>query len=264
MTQQDIITRIQKLLALADSPNEHEANLAAAKAQKLMDAHRISVEAVKITEDLQDEEEIVTEAVPYGSKVRAVRWKGSLAIGICQVNGCFVSRSSSNYVRGNGQVEGATVANPRAPELRFAGRTSDVRAAVYMFLYLSKTVDRVTRRECKGKHRKFVNAFRKGMVARITERLAIAHREATEEVVRRAAGTGTEMVIRKAVQAVAIRSEEARKHAGSRNYGRGRNTSRDYLGTVAGYAAGDKVSLGARGAIGSRKNVGSESGRNLR
>ena len=44
---QDIVDRIAKLLALANSPNEHEAAAAATKAQELLLEHNLYLEDIK-------------------------------------------------------------------------------------------------------------------------------------------------------------------------------------------------------------------------
>ncbi len=47
MTTEELLSKIQRLLALSGSPNEHEAKLALAKAQNLMIEHNVSIEEVQ-------------------------------------------------------------------------------------------------------------------------------------------------------------------------------------------------------------------------
>ena len=49
MEKEDVIAKIEKLLRLAESPNEHEAALAASRAQDLMEKYQI--EAIQLRED---------------------------------------------------------------------------------------------------------------------------------------------------------------------------------------------------------------------
>lgn len=82
--KKDIIDRIQKLLALATSPNEHEAAQAAAKAQALLMQYNLSLEDVKSAErkaNLIELEEIENHR-------RKVHWKGNLAVTIAKANFC--------------------------------------------------------------------------------------------------------------------------------------------------------------------------------
>jgi hypothetical protein len=61
-SMEKIIIKIQKLLALAGSPNEHEAALALSKAQALMEEHNISMEDISAkTETSELVEEFLTE-----------------------------------------------------------------------------------------------------------------------------------------------------------------------------------------------------------
>lgn len=49
----DIKDKIAKLLALADSPNEHEAKAALLKARELMAEHKLRPEEIKKTENVK-------------------------------------------------------------------------------------------------------------------------------------------------------------------------------------------------------------------
>ena len=66
---QDIVDRIAKLLALADSPNEYEATAAAAKASELLTAHNLRLENFKTSHKLP---EIPIEQIALDSNSRKV------------------------------------------------------------------------------------------------------------------------------------------------------------------------------------------------
>lgn len=72
MTEHAIVEKIQKLLALATSPNEHEAQLAATKANELLIKHNLSVDQVA---SITNEDHYTNNEV-YTNKVMAfeVRW----------------------------------------------------------------------------------------------------------------------------------------------------------------------------------------------
>jgi hypothetical protein len=53
MTEEKIIRKIRKLLALSESPNEHEAHTAAMKAQELLARHHLSI--ADVSEDSETE-----------------------------------------------------------------------------------------------------------------------------------------------------------------------------------------------------------------
>ena len=56
--QKDVIVRIQKLLALAESPNESEAALAAARANELLEKHNLSLHVVEDTNQQRAEKRV--------------------------------------------------------------------------------------------------------------------------------------------------------------------------------------------------------------
>lgn len=82
---QEIIDRITKLLALANSPNEYEASAAAAKASELLTEHNLRLEDIKAT---NKSPEIPIEQKEIDSSSRKVYWKGLLANVIANANFC--------------------------------------------------------------------------------------------------------------------------------------------------------------------------------
>ena len=58
MVDQNLLEKISKLLALASSPNEHEAALAAEKAAELLAKHNLSVADLG-----QDKDEDITKSI---------------------------------------------------------------------------------------------------------------------------------------------------------------------------------------------------------
>jgi hypothetical protein len=85
MNQQDIILRIQKLLALSSSPNEHEASQAASKAQALLMQYNLSLEDVKAQSSPQSTS---IEREELEAHSRKVHWKGNLAFALAKANFC--------------------------------------------------------------------------------------------------------------------------------------------------------------------------------
>ena len=60
--QQEIITKVQKLLSLSKSLNEHEAALALAKAEALLEKYRLDMTQIEMMG--QGKEAIVQEHIP--------------------------------------------------------------------------------------------------------------------------------------------------------------------------------------------------------
>ena len=90
MTDDALLAKIRKLLALSQSPNEHEAVLAAARAQALLTEHGLS---------LGDLEE--TEHAHFDYLLSTGVWRYHLLGGIAQVNGCVVllRQGNNQFVR---------------------------------------------------------------------------------------------------------------------------------------------------------------------
>src|SRR5687767_11173758 len=77
-----VVRRVRKLLALSRSPNVHEAESAATKAQELIARHKLDRAAI---ETRTVESDIDLESFDYAGKV--VPWKRDLAFAVGR--GCF-------------------------------------------------------------------------------------------------------------------------------------------------------------------------------
>ncbi len=117
---QDIIDRINKLLALASSPNEYEASAAAAKAQEVLTEHNLGLEDIKTS---QKSPALPIEEITIGSNSRKVYWKGFIANAIANANFCKMWWMGGRMV--------------------VAGRRHNVAIALSLYDYLTKTVERL-------------------------------------------------------------------------------------------------------------------------
>lgn len=117
---QEIVDRITKLLALATSPNEHEAAAAAAKAQEILTEHNLRLEDIKTSHKSPD---IPIEQTEILSGSRKIYWRGFLANAIANANFCKVWWMGGKMV--------------------IAGRKHNVAIALSLYDYLTKTVERL-------------------------------------------------------------------------------------------------------------------------
>jgi len=118
-----VIDKIKKLLALADSCNEHEAALAAAHAQRLLAAHNLAmadITAADRPEQVDSVETDVARSLP--------KWTRHLSAGVSSAFDC------------------KAIHQPAAGKLTFIGVGADVQVAAYTFTYLDRTV----RKLCRG------------------------------------------------------------------------------------------------------------------
>jgi len=151
------LDKVRKLLALATSPNPHEAALAASRAQALIENHRLQawMDADRAVE--QDPDPIVDardDPLAVGRRIR--RWKTALAVVLGQANGCVA------YTLDRGK-ESAIV---------LVGRGRDRAAVAELWGWLVQRIEWLSATHGAGKNKKWHEAFRLGVVDSVAERLA--------------------------------------------------------------------------------------------
>ena len=157
-----IIEKIKKLLNLSKSANEHEAANAAAVAASLMAQHQISVASLGEEED--------AAAISVGtfkidaSGHRKVTWKGRLAFGVASSFGCQYYWSGAHPT--------------------MVGRSSDVDAVKYIYMYLVREVNRLAEESWEAYRfndfesaRAYKTSFRTGASMIVQQRLQESRKE---------------------------------------------------------------------------------------
>lgn len=138
-TNTAVIEKIKKLLALANSSNEHEAALAAGHAQRLLAEHNLAmadIDAAHKPDKADKIETTVPKTLP--------KWLRHLSAGVSTAFDC------------------QTVHYPATGKMVFIGVGADVEIASYTFSYL----DRVVRKLCSSYMRHHVSA---GIIGRNRE-----------------------------------------------------------------------------------------------
>lgn len=123
------INKIKKLLALASSPNEHEAQSALLKAQELLAKHNLSMSDIEVEE--QAVEQVVNAKVD--ASFSKMRWRLYLAVIIADNFRCYCWGNTS---ASKGYGVGVT----------FLGKESDVEVCKTMYIYAKKFVESNIRR----------------------------------------------------------------------------------------------------------------------
>ena len=123
MEKTPIIDRIKKLLALANSSNEHEAALAAAHAQRLLAAHNLAMADITASDRPQKADRVETDVARSLPK-----WIRHLSAAVSSAFDC------------------QAIHHPTAGKMTFIGVGADVQVAAYTFTYLDRTV----RKLCAG------------------------------------------------------------------------------------------------------------------
>ena len=157
MESNPIIEKIRKLLALANSSNEHEAALAASHAQRLLSEHNLAMADIEPDTKPQSADKIeatVSKTLP--------KWVRHLSAGVCTAFDC------------------QAIHHPALGKMTFIGVGADVQIAAYTFAYLDKTVRKLCSRYIKhhvndsipNRHRELMRqSYYLGAVSTINGRL---------------------------------------------------------------------------------------------
>ena len=141
------VEKIQKLLALGQSPNENEANAALQMAMKLMDMHNIQQEDLEIKDSM--------ESLDYFKAGRIATWIKLLSVAVGKLTGCKALVYSGKGVKA----------------IRVWGKESNLIVFSHTMNYLVETCDRLTVENSYGKGRAYCTQYRNGLVMRIGQRI---------------------------------------------------------------------------------------------
>lgn len=214
------LARVRKLLALATSPNPHEAALAAARAQALIEAHRLQAWLDAERREQEDPDPIVDaqgEPLEVGRRIR--KWKVVLASTLAEANGCIA------YTRDRGREQAIVL----------VGRARDRAAVVELWGWLVRRVEWLSATHGTGRDRQWHEAFRIGVVDAIAERLRAGNEEARAEL------DATALVV--VEPAAAAHREALDRVAEGLGLGAGRAVRVDARAWQRGKAAGGDVEL---------------------
>lgn len=183
MNHTEALEKVKKLLRLAQSTNQHEAALAASRAQEIIDRYKIEKFALEYEEIEKPDEPIKDFGVDPIDNTTAT-WKYRLAHVLAQVNQCKVY---------------ADINEKRDRTLNLIGRPSDVATVRYLYSWLAREVDRLADKHCLGCGRTYYNNFRNGCVDTIGERLKEQRKQTAAAVKAEAPNPHALMVIESAL-----------------------------------------------------------------
>lgn len=155
----DLLDRVRKLLALASSPNVHEAAAAAARAQALITRHRLEGWlAAEASVDADPDPILDARDAPLEVAGRIRPWKSALAAVLAEANGCLC------YTLDRGG-DAAIV---------LVGRGRDRDAVAALWAWLVPRIEWLSATAGPGRSRAWHEAFRVGAADAIASRLAAA------------------------------------------------------------------------------------------
>ena len=241
---QDIVDRITKLLALATSPNEHEAAAAAAKAQEILTEHNLRLEDIKTEHKSPD---IPIQQVEIDSSGRRFYWKGSIANALANANFCTMWWLGGRVI--------------------IVGRNHNVAIVKSLYDYLTNTVKRLAAQGVEAEKQAYVMylaefvvmgikpsvaepnwrtwkySFITGCTKRLAERIEEQTRRMNAEGIPNTAVTGLacRMAHEREQEAISLWRREQGISVTRRKSGSKARVTRD--GYTAGQRAGDSISL---------------------
>jgi hypothetical protein len=174
--QEKVLEQIQKLLNLAaKNPNEHEAALAASKAQELLTKHNLDTAALERSQGAvsgkRQQEEVEGGFYRYHREV----WSN-----VARLNFCL------HWVQRKHVPREERVRNVRVKRIhRLVGRTVNVRTTINLARYLLAAIERVTRETCEQKKIGHLSgwamSFREGCAYRLINALRDRRTEMLDE-----------------------------------------------------------------------------------
>ena len=87
LPSENVIQKVQKLLALTQSPNEHEAALAAERAMELVTKYNLDMAQIR-TNGACEESEVTQESFPMGKR-SAIAWRWMAKLGSATARACY-------------------------------------------------------------------------------------------------------------------------------------------------------------------------------
>lgn len=236
-----IYEKITKLLALSKSPNEHEAALAAERAQDLLLKYNLSLADIQTPGSQEEIGKHLVSSMPGGKKYH---WCGTLLNGIATANFCkAVWTGSSLFV---------------------IGRKSNAAVCREMYLYLLEAIERVSAEAWKAwkkqtkpsgaESTRWYNSFVDGCTNRIYYRLMEIRKQ--QETVGSSDGSVSALVCVSLYQ----REDAAIEEFAAANLKIGKGSSSQKKTNLSAYSAGSKagenISLNKQVKSGSQKLLG--------
>jgi uncharacterized protein DUF2786 len=248
MTYQEAIDKAIKLLRLSKSSNEHEAALAASRAQEIIDRYKLDISNLDYEkqEDLRDKEPIKDFGYEdplddfHGSSSQIWRVKLSTCVALANECKAVYKQVGSNQIM-----------------IRIVGQPSNVSAVRYIYAYFIEEIKRICSDKCAGNSSTFKRSFCLGMVDTIWKKLK-EQKEATVTSVQQEHASNPMALVRvnNAIAKSEARSQAVAQFVANQGCSEKHNgSSRTFEGMNArqqGQQAGHQVRMpGGRGALNS-------------
>ena len=156
-----ILSKVQKLLRLGDSPNQEEASSAIAKAHELLTSYNLTMEDVGRH---GKDEEVIEEDFMSAGRVKS--WKKILFSAVCNYNFTGSYTHTHRTRDGYGYVTSSTVT------YKLVGKPRNIIVTKAMIDYLFDAVDRLASGPgITGRGKSFIESYRLGLAEGLAIRL---------------------------------------------------------------------------------------------
>lgn len=197
MNYEEALDKAIKCLKLSKSSNQHEAALAAARAQEIIDKYNLSVDDISEGGEPKANKESI---VDFG-------WTDPLHE-VCQVDTQWTIRLADIIAKQNACRCFWHTKPTSSSCIKIVGRPSDVQAVRYLFEWLNREVRRLRRIECKGRSRKYQIDFSLGVVDTIYRKMHQQRKETIETVKKEAANPFALVRVEQSIAKMEAKSHE--------------------------------------------------------
>lgn len=170
--ERKLCDRVQKLLALAGSPNPHEAAAAAGRAAELIARHQLQ----GLLQEAQAEGEITLfRDEPLDASKRLRGWKIALGSALARLNDCRILLTGPVSGKRHGVRE-------KERKIWIVGRPDDVLRLRSIYPCMVRLVEQVTMQKLQGAGHRFREDFRKGVVHALAQAMEAARQGPWQEL----------------------------------------------------------------------------------
>lgn len=170
--ERKLCERVQKLLALAGSPNPHEAALAAGRAAELIARHQLQ----GVLREAQTEEAIsLFRDEPLDASKRLRGWKIALGSVLARFNDCRILLTGPVSGKRHGARE-------KERKIWIVGRPDDAQRLRSIYPAMVRLVEQVTMQKLQGAGHRFREDFRKGVVHALAQAMQAGRQSSWQEV----------------------------------------------------------------------------------
>lgn len=219
-----VIDKVKKLRSLTHSSNAHEAANAAAAANKLIDAYRLSEHDISVENGELDP--IIEDDSYIYETGRIIPWKNVL-IHVLTTHYGVAHYIDACYPEGR-----------KVSKFKLVGRTSDIHIVRYMFAWLIAECQRLADAQVKGHGRVAVASYCEGFVTGLASQLQASRKEAQQ-------AASSEAIIKLDARLQESRNFMYQKHSNMKHVKTKSHSQRDVGAFIAGQQQGKNIHLGA-------------------